>query len=173
MLKINGVKREKIHILNFHLFSDERSEKIRRGACEDNENTTKLGILVDKQNLECYNESTIKLGKGEVMENNKILEAARKNKNRGKEYENKESVRSNLLGSMVAILIGITLFLIEYFVQNSINVSLIIVGMTAACIQSLYEGVKNKKVYLIIIGVFETLVVIFGLFVFIAQVVLK
>ena len=107
------------------------------------------------------------------MENNKILEAARKNKSRGKEYENKESVRSNLLGSMVAILIGITLFLIEYFVQNSINVSLIIVGMTAACIQSLYEGVKNKKVHLIIIGFFETLVVIFGLFVFIAQVVLK
>ena len=134
-------------------------------------NTTKLGIPIDKQNLECYNWSTIKLGIGEDMEKNLILEAARKNKNRGQEYENKESVRSNLLSSLIAIMIGIALFLVEYFVKHSINVSLIVVGMTAACVQSLYEGIKTKKVYLIIIGCVESIIVILALFVFIAQVV--
>ena len=105
------------------------------------------------------------------MEKNLILEAARKNKNRGQEYENKESVRSNLLSSLIAIMIGIALFLVEYFVKHSINVSLIVVGMTAACVQSLYEGIKTKKVYLIIIGCVESIIVVFALFMFIAQVV--
>lgn len=105
------------------------------------------------------------------MEKKQILEAARKNKNRGCEYENKESVKSSLLGAVIAILVGIALFLVEYFAQGSVNVSLIAVGMTAACVQSLYEGIKNKKTYLIIIGCIETLVVIFAFLVFIAQVV--
>ena len=105
------------------------------------------------------------------MENNKILEAARKNKNIGHEYENKESVRSSLWGSAVAILMGVVLFLIEYFTKDSVNVSLIAVGMTAACVQSLYEGIKNKKMYLIVIGCVQTLIVVFAFLVFIAQVV--
>lgn len=105
------------------------------------------------------------------MEKKQILEAAQKNKNRGCEYENKESVKSSLLGAVIAILVGIALFLVEYFAQGSVNVSLIAVGMTAACVQSLYEGIKNKKTYLIIIGCIETLVVIFAFLVFIAQVV--
>ena len=51
--------------------------------------------------------STIKLGMVLSMNNEKILEAARKNKNRGKEFEQKESTRSSLLGSLVALLVGI------------------------------------------------------------------
>lgn len=105
------------------------------------------------------------------MEKHNILEAARNNKSKGKEYENKESVKSNLLASAVAILVGIILFLVEYFVKNSVNISLIAVGMTTACVQSLYEGVKTKKAYLIIIGCVESLIVVFALFLFIAQVV--
>lgn len=105
------------------------------------------------------------------MEKNQILEAARKNKNRGQEYENKESVRSNLLSSLIALMIGIALFLIEYFVKHSINVSLIAVGMTAACVQALYEGIKTKKVYLIIIGCVESIIVVGTLFMFIVRVV--
>ena len=105
------------------------------------------------------------------MENNKILEAARKNKSKGNEYENKESIKSNLFGSACAILIGTVLFLIEYFVKNSINISLISVAMTAACIQHLYEGIKNKKTYLIAIGCIETIIALFALLVFIAKVV--
>lgn len=54
--------------------------------------------------------STIKLGMVLSMNNEKILEAARKNKNRGKEFEQKESTRSSLLGTLVALLVGIGLF---------------------------------------------------------------
>ena len=56
------------------------------------------------------------------MNNEKILEAARKNKNRGKKFEQKESTRSNLLGTLVALLVGMGLFLLEYFVDNSVNI---------------------------------------------------
>ena len=41
------------------------------------------------------------------MNNEKILEAARKNKNRGKEFEQKESTRSSLLGTLVSLRVGI------------------------------------------------------------------
>ena len=106
------------------------------------------------------------------MDNKTILAAARKNKGRGKEYENKESIRSNLLSSAIAISMGLILYMIEYFVKDSVNVSLIAVGITAACVQSLYEGIKTKKLYLIIIGCVELIIVIFALILFIAQVVL-
>ena len=106
-----------------------------------------------------------------LMDNKSILEVARNNKTRGQEYENKESVRSSLLGSAISILIGIILFLIEFFVKGSINISLIAVGMTAACVQSLYEGIKNKKSYLIVIGCLESVIVVLALLVFFAQVV--
>ena len=105
------------------------------------------------------------------MENNKILEAARKNKNRGQEYENKETMRGNLLGSAVAIVVGLILFLIEYFLKDSINVSLIAVGMTAACVQYLYEGIKNKKTHLVIIGCVDALIVFFSILLFVMQVI--
>ncbi len=105
------------------------------------------------------------------MDSKTILEAARNNKVRGQEYETKASVKSNLLGSAVAIVVGIILFWIEYFIKDSANISLIAVGMTAACVQSLYEGIKLRKAYLMVIGCIELLVVIFSLVVFLSQVV--
>ncbi len=105
------------------------------------------------------------------MDNKTILEAARSNKIRGQEYENKASVRSNLLGSAIALIVGVILFLVEYFIKGSINVSLIAVGMTATCVQSLYEGIKTKKIYLIVIGCVEAIIVLFALLAFIVQVV--
>ena len=105
------------------------------------------------------------------MDNKLILESARNNKGRGREYEKKVSVKSNLLSSAVAIVLGVILFLLEYFLNNSVNVSLIAVGMTAACVQSLYEGIKTKKIYLIAIGCVESLIVTFELLVFIVQAV--
>lgn len=106
------------------------------------------------------------------MEKNKILEAARNNKNKGQEYENKESVRSSLFGAAASIVVGIILFLVEYFVKDSVNISLIAVGMTMVSVQSLYEGIKNKKIYLIILGIIQALIVIFSILLFIKQVVL-
>lgn len=106
------------------------------------------------------------------MNNETILDSARKNKNRGREYENKAAIRSSLLGSFVALLVGICLFLLEYFINDSVNVELITVGMTASGVQSLYEGIKVKKAYLIIAGIIQILIAVFAILVFIGQVVL-
>lgn len=106
------------------------------------------------------------------MNNERILESARKNKNKGREYENKAAMRSSLLGALAALLVGICLFLLEYFINDSVNVGLIAVGMTASGIQSFYEGIKVKRVYLIITGVIQTLIALFAILVFVGQVVL-
>ena len=50
--------------------------------------------------------------------------------------------KRQLLGTLVALLVGIGLFLLEYFINNSVNVGFIAVGMTASGVQSLYEGLK-------------------------------
>ena len=104
-------------------------------------------------------------------ENEKVQ--ARNNNNRGHEYENKEFVRSNLVGTAFAIFVGIILFLIEYFALDSINVSMIAVGMPAASVQSLYEGFRSKKAYLIVIGFIEIFIAVFAILIFMAQVIAK
>lgn len=105
------------------------------------------------------------------MDKKSILEAARNNKGMGCEYEKKESIKSSLLGSVIAIVVGVTLYLIEYIIKDSINVSLLAVAMTAACVQSLYEGIKIKKIYLIVIGCAEAIIVVFAILIFFVLVV--
>jgi hypothetical protein len=41
------------------------------------------------------------------MKNKDILMAAQKEKSKGKEFENKQSVKSSLIGSLIALLVGI------------------------------------------------------------------
>ena len=106
------------------------------------------------------------------MNNEKILEAARREKNRGKEFEQKESIRSSLLGILAALLVGGVLFLVEYFVNNSVNIGFIAIVMSASGVQSLYEGLKFRKIYLTIIGVIQVLFALVAIFVFIGKAVL-
>ena len=105
------------------------------------------------------------------MDKDKILAAARNEKHRGKEFENKETTRSGLLGSAIALLVGIVLFLLEYFVKDSVNVGLIAVGMTAAGVDAFYEGLKLKRHYMTAIGVVQMLTAIFAILLFVAKVV--
>ena len=103
------------------------------------------------------------------MKNEDILLAAQKEKNRGQEYESKASVKSSLLGSAVAVLVGVVLFMLEYLIKDSVNVGLIAVGMTASGVQSLVEGIKVKKTYLIVIGSVQLLIALCAVFVFVSQ----
>ena len=107
----------------------------------------------------------------DFMDKEKILAAARSEKYRGKEFENKETTRSGLLGSAIALLVGVALFMLEYFVKDSVNVGLIAVGMTAAGVDAFYEGIKLKRHYMTIIGIIQLLVAIFAILLFIAKVV--
>lgn len=105
------------------------------------------------------------------MNHDKILEAARANKNRGMEYENKEISHSNLLSSFIAILVAAGLFFIEYFINNTVNVGLIAVGMVAVCVQYLYTGFKLKKLIAIIAGIISAVIAILFIIAFVIQVV--
>lgn len=107
------------------------------------------------------------------MKNEDILIAAQKEKNRGKEFENKTSEKSYLFGFFVALLVGVLLFMFEYCIKDSVNVGLIAVGMTASGAQSFFEGIKVKKAYLIIIGVVQLLIALFAIFIFIGKLVTK
>ena len=105
------------------------------------------------------------------MDREKILAAARNEKYRGKEFENKETTRSGLLGSAIAMLVGLVLFLLEYFLKNSVNIGLIAVGMTATGVDALYEGIKLKRYYMTVIGIIQILIALFAILLFIAKVV--
>lgn len=107
----------------------------------------------------------------DVMDKDKILAAARNEKHRGKEFENKETTRSGLLGSAIAMFVGLVLFLLEYFLKNSVNIGLIAVGMTATGVDALYEGIKLKRHYMTAIGIIQMLIAIFAILLFVAKVV--
>lgn len=108
----------------------------------------------------------------DLMDKEAILAAARSDKHRGKEFENKETARSGLLGSAIALFVGVALFLLEYYINNSVNIGLVAVGLTAAGVDSFYEGIKLKRHYMTLIGVIQILAAIFAILIFIAKVVL-
>ncbi len=111
--------------------------------------------------------------KGECMNNKEILEAARKNKERGKEFENKEIIRSNSLGLGVAMLVAFVLYMIEYFLKGTMNIGIGAVGMTAAGVQSLYEGIRLKRASIIIAGIIISLLSVLLIIMFVVQAVSK
>lgn len=105
------------------------------------------------------------------MENKKILEVARKNTTRGKEYESKALEKSNTVGIIVSTIVGCALFWLEYFIRHTLNIGLVAVCLAAVGIQSLYEGIKIKKTRLIIVGSVETIMAVVCVLIFIVQVV--
>lgn len=105
------------------------------------------------------------------MDKEKILAAARCDKHRGEEFENKQYVRGSLLSAFFAILLGIILFFAEYFCQGTLNFGLIAVGATALGVQYLFEGITTKKVLTIIVGSIYSLLAALFTLAFIGQVV--
>ena len=77
------------------------------------------------------------------------------------------------MGTLAALLVGIGLFLLEYFVNNSVNIGFIAVGMTASGVQSLYEGITVRKPYLTVLGAIQTLIALIAILAFVGQVVLR
>lgn len=105
------------------------------------------------------------------MDKERILAAARNEKYRGQEYENKECARSSMLSILVALIVGFVLFLLEYFIKGTVNTGLIAVGLTAAGVDSLYEGVKLNKVYLKIAGAIQLFIAVAAILAFVGQVI--
>ena len=114
----------------------------------------------------------IKLGKWCRMNKEEILAAARKNKQRGCEFENRVSTKGNLLGFLVSLILSVFLFFIEFFLDGTANWGLVSVVMTASGVQSLFEGIKMGKKYSLIIGILMLVLAVVSVIFFIKQVVL-
>ena len=85
-------------------------------------------------------------------ENNPILEAARKNKNKSKELENNEEKRGAFLSISISSLLGIVLFFIEYLKNKTWNFGILSVLFVTCGIWYLYSGIKSKSVNRIVFG---------------------
>lgn len=105
------------------------------------------------------------------MDKEKILEAARSNKYRGKEYENEQGALSSMLSVFLALIVGVTLFLLEYFTKGTINIGLIVMIATVGGADALYEGIKLKVRRKIVWGVVCSLTAIIAIASFVGQVV--
>ena len=103
------------------------------------------------------------------MDNKTILESARNNGDRGNEYEMKENIRATMISTVVLLAVGMILFAIEYYVKGVLNVSLIILGVSAIGTDMLYRGITFKTLWRIIIG---SVISLIALIMIIARVVL-
>ena len=100
------------------------------------------------------------------MEKDKILESARKNRQKGQEYENHEIMKNGNWSLFGGVVIATIMILIEYFKQGTLNSPLIVMLSVVAGIMNFLDGVKAKKKRWIIWGVLEwcLAVIFFGYF---------
>ena len=79
-----------------------------------------------------------------------ILKAAQKDNQN--EYESHVGHASILITSLTACVVGLALFIVEMVFKGTKNFGLIAVALTASSVMFLYEGIKLKTVWKIIIG---------------------
>lgn len=105
------------------------------------------------------------------MDKENILAAARNQKERGREYETKEAMRSNLLSYAATLLLGMILFVVEYFAKGTVHWGMIALGLVAVGVDTLYVGIRLKKPIKIALGAFALLIAALCVMFFIVQVV--
>ena len=96
------------------------------------------------------------------MNKDEILKAAQSN-NKGNEYENKTVIKSNILSALSALVVGAILFFLEYWKTKSLNWGIAAIVLTACATQSLYEGIKLKRILWIVIGVIQAVLALLAL----------
>ncbi len=109
----------------------------------------------------------------EQMDRDAILKAAQNEKNKGKEFENREGIRSAALGMAVSCFITFLLLLLQYFVKGTVNAGFLVIGVSAGAAQFLYEGIKTKKKASLIIGIVASVLDVLFIAVFISQLFAK
>jgi hypothetical protein len=105
------------------------------------------------------------------MDKEKILNAARNEKYCGKEYENKEEIRSSAIGYAITLALGFILALVEYFAQGHIHFGMLSLGAVSVGVDNLYLGIKMTKRRKVVFGVFMLLIAAFCVLIYIVQVV--
>ena len=87
------------------------------------------------------------------MKKIEILEAARNNGNRENEYEAHENKTASLVSFLATIAVILVLLALELFIKKNINVSLIIVGITAMGTETLYNSKLSKSKWKTALGI--------------------
>lgn len=105
------------------------------------------------------------------MNKEDILQAARNSKGKSTEYENKESLRSGLFGSLIALVVGAAIFFVEYFCLKRVNWGLLAVVFCGASADNLLVGIRTRKASSVIVGSGELLIALFLILAFVSQVV--
>ena len=105
------------------------------------------------------------------MDKESILKAAQENTYMGQEFERKESGRSNLLGSVVALCVSVTVMLVEFLCSHRWNWGLTVVLLVFAAVDSLYEGVRLKRPYMTVAGVVQLIGAAIAVYIFVSRVV--
>ena len=105
------------------------------------------------------------------MDKENILAAARNQKERGKEYEHKEEMRSSALGYAITLTLGFILAIVEYLTQGSIHLGMLSLGAVSVGVDALYLGLKMKKYGKAVFGAFMLLIAVLFVLIFIVQVV--
>ena len=103
------------------------------------------------------------------MDNKTILEVARRNGDRGNEYETIEGIKASLISMASMLVTAMILFAIDFFLKGVVNVSLLIVAVVAVGIDMLYRGITFKKIWRIVLG---TALVLIALVMIVVRVVL-
>ena len=109
----------------------------------------------------------------EQMDKDAILKAAQNEKNKGKEFENREGIRSAALGMAVSCFMTFLLLLLQYFVKGTVNAGFLAIGVSAGAAQYMYEGIKTKKKASLIIGIVASVLAVLFIVVFISQIFAK
>lgn len=106
------------------------------------------------------------------MNNEQILAAARKEKSRGKEFDNKEAVRGDLLATIVAISLIVLMGVLELVVCGSLNFGYATILLAMCTVPSVYQGIKLKKVFWLLIGAIQGLLAIVAFLFYVGQVLI-
>ena len=97
------------------------------------------------------------------MKKDEILKAAQSNKFRGKEFENREETLSTMISYITSIIVGTILCAVDYYSKGYLNISLIIVAITAIGTDALYKGIRLKKTLSTIIGIILSTIALLAL----------
>ena len=89
------------------------------------------------------------------MDKDKILASAKKDKQKGQEYENQEMKKNGNWSLLGGVIVATIMILIEYFKCGTLNVALIVTLSIMAGIMNFLDGIKVRKKLWIFCGVLE------------------
>ena len=96
----------------------------------------------------------------------KILELARQNSNRGKEYDNAIVLRGDNIAVIAGALLGIIIVIIKLFAYKEFDLGMCTVLFAITGIQFANIGIRLRKIPSICLGVFESVMAVITLVLF-------